>query len=111
MPAVPAVLSLIAPSSDYNVLKRFTMPTHDGPKAAIALTFESSKILQSLYTLMLKMIVIQIWYLIVLVGISLSAKKHRSHNISIANVIIWNAQAAPLDIVKLMFAYIAHISL
>ncbi|KUJ08828.1 uncharacterized protein LY89DRAFT_741665 [Mollisia scopiformis] len=114
MPAIiQDVLSLVAPSSVYTVLQRFTMPTAAGPKAVIALTFESSKILQSLYTLMLKMIVIQIWYLIVLIGISLSAspKKQRSHNISIANVIIWNAQAAPLDIVKLMFGYIAHISL
>lgn len=41
----------------------------------------------------------------------LQAEKQRSHNISIANVIIWNSQAAPLDIAKVMFGYIAHISL
>ncbi|KAF8856917.1 hypothetical protein BDZ45DRAFT_744975 [Acephala macrosclerotiorum] len=46
MPAVPQLLPLIAPSSDYNAPKRFTTPTHDSPKAAIALTFESRKILQ-----------------------------------------------------------------
>ncbi|KAH8648310.1 hypothetical protein BGZ60DRAFT_534987 [Tricladium varicosporioides] len=113
MSVVPEILALVAPSTDYTLLKRFTMPTHDGPRSAIAVTLESSKVLQSLYALMLKMIVIQVWYLVVLIGIALSArpKKSRSHNISIANVIIWNAQASPLDIVKFMFGYIAHISL
>ncbi|KAF4627479.1 hypothetical protein G7Y89_g10680 [Cudoniella acicularis] len=113
MAIIPDVLALVAPSPDYDVMKRFTMPTQHGPRAAIAVTTEASKVLQSLYTLLLKMIVIQIWYLIVLAGIAISAnpKKTRSHNISIANVIIWNAQASPLDIVKLMLKYIAHISL
>lgn len=113
MAVIPDLLALVAPSADYDLLKRFTMPTLEGPKAAIAVTSETSKVLQSLYTLMLQMIVTQIWYLVVLVGMALSAspKKKRSHNISIANVIIWNAQASPLDIIKLMFGYIAHISL
>ncbi|KAH6665113.1 hypothetical protein B0J14DRAFT_234982 [Halenospora varia] len=113
MSVVPELLALVAPSADYTLWKRFTMPTHDGPRSAIAVTLESSKVLQSLYALMLKMIVIQVWYLVVLIGIALSARpnKPRSHNISIANVIIWNAQSSPLDIVKLMFGYIAHISL
>jgi hypothetical protein len=112
MPVVADILSVVAPSKVYNVLMKFNFPTNTGSKAAVALTFEASKILQNLYGLMLKAIVLQLWYLVVLLGIAVSANptKQRSHNITIANVIIWNAQTSPLDIVKLMFGYIAHIS-
>ncbi|KAE8448477.1 hypothetical protein EG329_009358 [Mollisiaceae sp. DMI_Dod_QoI] len=111
MAVASGILAFVDPSSDYTLLKWFTMPTHEGPKAAVAVTFESSKTLLSLYTTMLTTSVGQIWSLVVLFGIALSAKKQRSHNTSIANVIIWNAKASLLEIITLMFGYIGHIPL
>lgn len=109
MPSVVSdVLALIAPNPTYTLLKKFNVPTGRGLRAAVAVTFESSKTITSLYTLLLKMIGLEIWYMVVLLVVALSAKKVRSHNVSIANVIVWNAQSSPLNIIQLMFGYITH---
>jgi hypothetical protein len=109
MPSVVSdILTLIAPNPTYTLLKKFHVPTRHGLRAAVAVTFEASKTITSLYTLLLKTIGLEIWYMLVLLVVALSAKQVRSHNISIANVIVWNAQSSPLDIVKLMFGYITH---
>ncbi|KAF8857018.1 hypothetical protein BDZ45DRAFT_726955 [Acephala macrosclerotiorum] len=107
-PVVSDILALIAPNPTYTLLKKFNVPTAHGHRAAVAVTFEASKTITSLYTLLLKTIGLEIWYMVVLLVVALSAKKVRSHNVSVANVIIWNAQSSPLDIVKLMFGYITH---
>jgi hypothetical protein len=107
---VPKLVALLAPPAGYTVLERFTMPTSNGPRTAIAVTTESGKVLQSLYTLMLKTIAMQVWYLAVLAIIAVVARKNRSRNINVANVIIWNAQASPLDVVKQMISYFLYIS-
>jgi hypothetical protein len=109
MPSVVSdVLALIAPNPTYTLLKKFNVPTGHGLRAAVAVTFETSKTITSLYTLLLKTIGLEIWYMVVLLVVALSAKKVRSHNVSIANVIVWNAQSSPLDIIKLMFGYVTH---
>ncbi len=107
-PVVSNILALIAPNPTYTLLTRFNVPTQNGLKAAVAVSFQASKTITSLYTLLLKTIGFEIWYMVVLLLVALSAKKPRPHNVSVANVIIWNTQNSPLDIIKLMFSYITH---
>ncbi|PMD59789.1 uncharacterized protein K444DRAFT_722448 [Hyaloscypha bicolor E] len=108
MPSIVSdILALIAPNPTYTLLKKFNVPTGHGLRAAVAVTFETSKTITSLYTLLLKTIGLEIWYMVVLLVVALSAKKVRSHNVSIV-VIVWNAQSSPLDIIKLMFGYVTH---
>ena len=97
---------------NYVFLQRFSMPTKDGPEDAIAVTFETSKILLSFYTIMVGVIMLQLWYLVVLVGIGISARSQRlTRNMGVANVAIWNSQASPLSVIKAMFDYRSHIPL
>ncbi|OCK73696.1 hypothetical protein K432DRAFT_261432, partial [Lepidopterella palustris CBS 459.81] len=90
----------------------FSMPTKHGSKDAIAVTFEVSKILLSFYTLLVGVIVLQLWYLVVLVGIGIAAhSRNLTRNMGVANVAIWNSQASPLAVIKAMFDYRSHIPL
>ena len=102
---------LASRSESYVLLQRFSMPTQDGPQDAIAVTFEVSKILLSFYTIMVGFIMLQLWYLVVLVGIGIFAKSKRlTRNMGVANVAIWNSQA-PLSVIKAMFDYSSRIPL
>ena len=102
---------LASRSESYVLLQRFSMPTQDGPQDAIAVTFEVSKILLSFYTVMVGFIMLQLWYLVVLVGISVVAKSKRlTGDIGVANVAIWNSQA-PLSVIKAMSDYRSYIPL
>lgn len=101
-----------ATGGNYVFLQRFSMPNKDGPEDAIAVTFETSKILLSFYTIMVGVIMLQLWYLVILVGIGISAKSQRlTRNMGVANVAIWNSQASPLSVIKAMFNYRSHIPL
>jgi len=102
---------LTSRKDSYVLLQRFSMPTKDGPQDAIAVTFEVSKILLSFYTIMVGFIMLQLWYLAVLVGIGIFAKSKRlTRNMGVANVAIWNSPA-PLSVIKAMFDYSSRIPL
>ncbi|OCL08180.1 hypothetical protein AOQ84DRAFT_439761 [Glonium stellatum] len=101
-----------ATEGNYLLLRRFSMPTIHGPRDAIAVSFETSKILLSFYTIMVGIIMLHLWYLFVLFAIAIAAKSRRlTRNMGVANVAIWNSQAAPLSVVKAMFDYRSHIPL
>lgn len=91
---------------DYVLLQRFKMPTKHGSRDAIAVTVEASKILLSLYTLMVSVIAIHLWYIFVLIAIARVYKREKlTRNHGVINVTIWNSQASPLSIIKSMFGY------
>jgi hypothetical protein len=101
---------LFTQSQRYLLLKRFSFPTTHGSMDAISVTAGVGRVIQSLYTLMLSMIILEIWALIVLFGIGIVTRKRRiTHNIGAANVAIWNAQSSPLAVAKEMLDYHAHI--
>lgn len=106
------IQDLTSREESYVLLQRFSMPTKDGSKDAIAVTFEVSKILLSFYTLLVGVIMLQLWYLVVLVGIARAARSPKlTRNKGVANVAIWNCQASPLAVIKAMFDYRSHIPL
>ncbi len=94
----------------YLLYQRFSMPTHEGSVDAVAVTFEASKILQAIYTLMLSMIVLEVWTLSVLAIMAFAVRRLRiTHNVGVVNVAIWNAQSSPLAVAKAMMDYWARI--
>jgi hypothetical protein len=89
----------------------FYMPTSESrSELAIAIGFTEGKILQSLYTLMMEAIVIEIWTLVVLAGMALAWKgRDLTHNMSITNVAVWNLQSSPFTVAKTMFDHLPYV--
>ena len=98
-------------SERYVLGTQFYMPVGDGHKVlAIAVPFKEGKILQSLYTLMMQAIVIEIWTLVVLAGMAAAWKgRELTHNQSITNVAIWNLQSSPVTVAKTMFDHMPYV--
>lgn len=90
---------------------KFSMPMDNGEVVkAVAVTSSQGKILQSLYTLMLQTIVLEIWTLVVLAGMALVLKKPSlTHNMNITNIAVWNLQSSPLTVAKAMMEYIPYV--
>lgn len=95
-----------ADPSTYLLWKRFSMPTKFGTKDAISVSFEDGKKLLSAYTLMVDLIVMQLWTLAVLIAISALMRKPHSPNIGAASAAIWNSQGSPFTVMKLMAKYL-----
>lgn len=95
-----------ADPSTYLLWKQFSMPTQFGTKDAISVSFEDGKKLLSAYTLMVDLIVMQLWALAVLIAISALMRKPHSPNIGAASAAIWNSQGSPFTVMKLMAQYL-----
>jgi hypothetical protein len=94
----------------YLLSKPFSMPTVHGSVAAISVTTKAGQTLQSLYTLMLHTILVQVWILIVVFVMTITARRRTlTHNMAIANVAIWNSKSSPGSIAWSMLDYIHHI--
>lgn len=98
-----------ADPSTYLLWKQFSMPTQNGTKHAISVSFEDGKKLISAYTLMVDLIVMQLWALAVLIAISTLMRKPHSPNIGAASAAIWNSQGSPFTVMKLMAKYLSCI--
>lgn len=92
--------------STYLLWKQFSMPTQNGTRHAISVSFEDGKKLLSAYTLMVDLIVMQLWTLAVLIAISAHIRKPHSPNIGAASAAIWNSQGSPFTVMKLMAKYL-----
>lgn len=92
--------------STYLLWKPFSMPTQNGTIHAISVSFEDGKKLLSAYTLMVDLIVMQLWTLAVLFAISAHIRKPHSPNIGAASAAIWNSQGSPFTVMKLMAKYL-----
>lgn len=95
-----------ADRSTYLLWKLFYMPTQYGTRYAIAVSFEDGKKLLSTYTLMVDVIVMQLWTFIVLIAISAFMRKPHSPNIGAASAAVWNSQGSPFTVMKLMATYL-----
>lgn len=95
-----------ADRSTYLLWKQFSMPTQNGSRHAISVSSEDGKKLLSLYTLMVDLIVMQLWTLAVLIAISAHIRKPHSPNIGAASAAIWNSQGSPFTVMKLMAKYL-----
>lgn len=93
----------------YVLGRRFSMPIENGTRDAIAVSFDTGKKLLSAYTLMVDLIVLQIWTLIVLAAISMFMRKAHSPNIGAASVAIWNSQSSAFSVLTLMAKYFLHL--
>lgn len=95
-----------ADPSTYLLWKQFSVPTQNGTKRAISVSFEDGKKLLSAYTLMVDLIVMQLWALAVLIAISAFMRKPHSPNIGAASAAIWNSMGSPFTVMKLMASYL-----
>ena len=93
-------------NNTFILLKRFSFPTGNTTKDAIAITRQSSLILVSLYTLMIGVIISQLWAFVVLLGVSFFMRKTHSHNCAAATAGIFNTQASPISVVMLVLSYV-----
>lgn len=89
----------------YVLGQRFSMPIENGTRDAIAVSFDTGKKILSAYTLMVNLIVLQIWTLIVLAAISMFMRKAHSPNIGAASAAIWNSQTSAFSVLTLMAKY------
>ena len=99
--------SIQALNDTYILLQRFSMPTGDHSRDAIALSTENGTTLISAYTLMFKWIIAQLWALTVLCGVAFFIGRKPSHNRAAATVGIWNAHS-PTNVAMLTARYVFH---
>lgn len=92
----------------YILGQRFSMPIENGTRDAIAVSADTGKKLLSAYTLMVDLILLQIWSLIVLAAISIFMRKAHSPNIGAASAAIWNSQGSAASVLTLMTKYFLH---
>lgn len=92
----------------YILGQRFSMPTQNGTRDAIAVSADTGKKLLSAYTLMVDLILLQIWSLIVLAAISIFMRTTHSPNIGAASAAIWNSQGSAASVLTLMAKYFLH---
>lgn len=86
------------------------MPIENGARDAIAVSFDTGKKLLSAYTLMVDLIVLQIWTLIVLAALSMFIRKAHSPNIGATSAAIWNSQGSAFSVLTSMAKYFLHMN-
>lgn len=92
----------------YLLGQRFSMPVENGTRDAIAVSFDTGKKLLSAYTLMVDLILLQIWSLIVLAAISIYMRKAHSPNTGAASAAIWNSQGSAFSVFTMMAKYLVY---
>lgn len=92
----------------YILGQRFSMPIQNGTRDAIAVSADTGKKLLSAYTLMVDLILLQVWSLIVLAAISIFMRQAHSPNIGAASAAIWNSQGSAASVLTLMAKYFLH---
>lgn len=103
--------SLATQLQTFRLFHRFSMPVGDHAYDAVAVTIGVSKELTSLYSIMLHMIILEIWALVVLFVLAIVVRKNVTHNVGVVNVSIWNSQSSPLSVIQAVLNYREHIPL
>lgn len=93
----------------YVLGQRFSMPIENGTRDAISVSSDTGKKVLSAYTLMVNLIILQIWTLIVLAAISMFMRKAHSPNIGAASAAIWNSQTSAFSVLTLMAKYLLQL--
>ncbi len=97
-----------AARSTYLLWTRFSMPTHGGSRDAVSVSSDDGKKLLSAYTLMVDLIIMQIWALIVIVAVSAFMRNTHSPNVGAASAAIWNSKESPFSVLKVTARYFLH---
>jgi hypothetical protein len=88
--------------STYHLWRRFSMPTTGGSRDAFAVPSGVANRLNSAYTFLVSMIVLDAWVLVLLlVLLWYTQRNNRRGTSSTTGTAIWNAKASPSDVVKL----------
>jgi hypothetical protein len=88
--------------STYHLWRRFSMPTTGGSRDAIAVPSSVANNLNSAYTFLVSMIVLDTWVLVLLVILLWYTWRNKRRGTStITGTAIWNAKASPSDVIKL----------
>lgn len=90
----------------YILLKRFQFPTGNTTRDAIAVSTSSGLILNSLYTLMVKVAIGQIWAVVVFLGTAYFIQKTHTYNRAAATAGVYNASASQTSVIKLLISYL-----
>ncbi|KAF2877685.1 hypothetical protein BDV95DRAFT_614799 [Massariosphaeria phaeospora] len=90
----------------YVLNRLFTFPTDNGPQLAVAVTARNSDRIISFYSLLVKSAVVQLWTIMVVIGVYFSLRQpNRSHNSVVASAGVLNAKR-PLDVTELSIEYL-----
>ncbi|KAH0848912.1 hypothetical protein AYO21_10647 [Fonsecaea monophora] len=90
----------------YHLWRRFSMPTEHGSRDAIAVPANVANELNSAYTFMLQLIIVDFWVILILAGVVLFlGKEKHSHNSGVIATGIWNSRDSPSVICKLTGSY------
>jgi hypothetical protein len=95
-----------AVNNTFLFLLRFRFPTGNTTKDAIAVTSSSGLTLVSLYTLMIKITISQVWGAFVLLGVAFFMRKDHTHNRAAATAGIYNASHSQTSVVRLLISYL-----
>jgi hypothetical protein len=94
--------SILEPdAATYHLWRRFSMPTTGGSRDAIAVPSNVADKLNSAYTFLVSMIIINTWVLILLVLLPAYIRRRRGndHQTKVGTA-IWNAKASPLEVAR-----------
>ena len=100
--------ALEALNGTFLTLKRFSMPTGNDTRDAVALSQSDGTKLVSAYTLMIKWTIMHFWALVVLCGVAFFIARKPSHNRAAVTVQIWNTHSSPTNVAMLTARYILH---
>ncbi|KAE8449596.1 hypothetical protein EG329_007926 [Mollisiaceae sp. DMI_Dod_QoI] len=90
----------------YILLKRFRFPIGNTTRDAIAVSSSSGLTLVSLYTLMVKVAIGQIWTAIVFLGAAYFIRKNPTCNRAAATAGVYNASASQTSVIMLLISYL-----
>lgn len=97
--------SVDAARQTYRLWRPFSMPTDNGAQWAVSVTTSVANNLNSAYTFMIQIIVINLWALVILAGLTAFLKEKHSHNSGVISTGIWNSRGSPFDVFRLTSAY------
>lgn len=95
-------------NNTFLLLKRFRLPTGNTTEDAISVTSSHGLTLVSLYTLMVKVTISQVWGALVLLGVAFFIRRPHTTNRAAATAGIYNASASQTSVVKLLIKYLTH---
>ncbi|KIX96218.1 uncharacterized protein Z520_07996 [Fonsecaea multimorphosa CBS 102226] len=94
----------------YHLWRRFSMPTVHGSRDAIAVEANVANQLNSAYSFLVQLIIVDFWVIMILAGVVLFlGKEKHSHNSGVIATGVWNAKDSPSAICKLTGSYLFKI--
>jgi hypothetical protein len=96
------VMDLQGINNSYVLLQRFRFPVDNTTRDAIAVTAANGLHLVSLYTLIVKVALSQVWAAIVFLGVAIFIQKEHTYNRAAATVGLYNASSSQFGVIKLL---------